>query len=167
MRRHEIIDALCFDGEGSPYPLELLYQVEGLAYPELMKVLRAFRKDGTAPPLEALAARGERRRKLVEALGAEPESSGELAASAASAIDTLGVALKRAGLELPARGRAELLQVAAQLLGAMLVNAPAATASVFPDAASRAIAAADALIEAVDVRTRRHTRKAEPAEWKD
>ena len=44
MGRLEVIHALCRDDPSSPYPLEMLYWLEGLDYFELVRLRRLARR---------------------------------------------------------------------------------------------------------------------------
>ena len=109
MKRFEIIDKLCFEGEGSPYPLEALYTLEGLRYVELIKILRASEKGERVPEWEEL--KGAERRDMAKALGADDDA--ELARRAAAGFDAVSLAARRSGVKIKPvpNNRAELIQM--------------------------------------------------------
>ena len=119
MKRHEILDLLCFDDEGetrpSPYPLEALFTLEGLRFFELRDLLRKVEKDEAIPAWTKLA--GTQRREMAQALGADDDA--KLARQAADGLDAVTVAAKRSGvkLQITPNNRAELIQLAGAVYG--------------------------------------------------
>lgn len=146
MRRQEIIDRLCRDEPDSPYPLEALYELEGLTYPELMELLRTSQATPAGQSMPPLRGRGERRRRIVESLGVSEATSSEVATAAASAVDSIAVALRRAGVEIPEGHQPRVLDIAAQLLTASGVAFVSATETE-QDRAARTKAAVERSVE--------------------
>jgi hypothetical protein len=126
--RIELIDTLCSEEPeaGTPFSLDYLYWLEGLTYPELMKLSRAHEKGADMPLKPSLQDLEEMpatiRRHLAEAMGVPRDKSGEFAGAnveKAKTLDTVARSLLRAGVQIPA-GRAELLQVSTVIYASMV-----------------------------------------------
>lgn len=106
MKRIELIDLLCQDELDSPYPIEALYDLEGLSYVELIGLLRAHRK---GEPSRSFT-RGGARRRIAERLGADEEEAKVLAQKAGPALEQVSRIATQHGVDLGRVGLAERVE---------------------------------------------------------
>lgn len=95
MKRRDLIDLLCGE-DGEPYPLDALYHLEGLSYPELQTLLRRHRRGD--PP--ASITRGGARREIAESLGADDDQARQMAHLAGPSLEHVSRTAARVGLDL-------------------------------------------------------------------
>lgn len=93
----KLLDELCYDDAESPYPLEALYDLEGLNNGELDTLWRAIHNRNEPPPS---IQRGGARRRIAERLGADEEQAKVMAQQAGPALQQVGRIASRLGVKV-------------------------------------------------------------------